>query len=183
MKILPLLLLLILLPCVARAQSVTANSTTRYVLTTTHPVSVTVSGGPGNPRDFVVVGKAGFVVNEAYFSVTNWKYLNNLAAYNAPANGLTSGTVTFTVAEPGNYEARFYALPPGGTIATAKLLKNIPFVVDPLTELELLDYSGATITRRPDDTLDQITVTTDGTTAVVTTAKGSKVTLNGKPVP
>ena len=66
-------------------------------------VTVEVSGGPGLPRDWV--GKyLSTALNGAHF--TDWAYLNG--SKTPPAVGVTSATLTFTMAAAGTYNFRLF---------------------------------------------------------------------------
>ena len=67
-------------------------------------VVVTVTNGPGNARDWLGLHSAA----GADTAFVDWKYLNGTRT--APANGLTSATVSFTMPTAlGTYNFRFFA--------------------------------------------------------------------------
>ncbi len=66
------------------------------------PITVMVTGGPGNATDWVQIVVAGDNSN----NFLDWKYLAN-DAQNAPSTGVTSGTVHLTAPAAGSYEIRF----------------------------------------------------------------------------
>ncbi len=67
-------------------------------------VTVSITGGPGNPTDWVALAAQG-AANSSYVA---WQYLNGSTV--APASGLTGTTVSFTMpSTAGAYEARLFA--------------------------------------------------------------------------
>src|SRR5438876_2975783 len=67
-------------------------------------VSVGVTSGPGNPKDWLALYPTG-AADSAYL---DWFFLNGTKS--APAAGLTTATVPFTLPKmPGTYEVRFFA--------------------------------------------------------------------------
>lgn len=74
-------------------------------------LSIAVTNGPGNPKDWIGTATAGSPSN----SYIGWTYLNG--SHTAPTVGLTSATVTLLApATAGNYEVRFL-LNDGFTVA------------------------------------------------------------------
>src|SRR5262245_50957755 len=66
-------------------------------------LTITVSGGPGNPRDWIGIFKAGDP-NSAFVT---WAYVATGSTRVAP-KGATSGTVTLPIpGGVGNYDVRF----------------------------------------------------------------------------
>src|SRR5439155_970064 len=67
-------------------------------------VSVGVTSGPGNPKDWLALYPTG-AADSAYL---DWFFLNGTKS--APAVGVTTATVPFTLPHtPGTYEVRFFA--------------------------------------------------------------------------
>src|SRR5438876_7882708 len=67
-------------------------------------VSVGVTSGPGNPKDWLALYPTG-AADSAYL---DWFFLNGTKS--APAVGLTTATVPFTLPTTlGDYEVRFFA--------------------------------------------------------------------------
>ncbi|MDJ0927912.1 MAG: hypothetical protein QNJ73_09700 [Gammaproteobacteria bacterium] len=64
------------------------------------PIEVTVTGFPGNAKDWVAIAKAGSADN----SYVDYDY----------TNGVTEGTWTYNVSQPGDYEVRVYLNWPDG---------------------------------------------------------------------
>ncbi len=72
-------------------------------------VTVTVSNGPGNLRDWVGLYLASAPPEDGtWVNLRDWKYLNNTQS--PPSTGQTSATLTFTMpSAPGTYHFRFFA--------------------------------------------------------------------------
>ena len=68
-------------------------------------ISISFSGGPGNPKDWVGLYKRGMIAGEE--SSIAWFYVNGTRV---SGEGAKSGVLNFTegLAEPGIYEARFF---------------------------------------------------------------------------
>lgn len=67
-------------------------------------VTVSLSGGPGNPTDWIGLAPVGSPDS----TLLDWRYLNGATV--PPATGLTNGSVQFLApATPGDYELRFFA--------------------------------------------------------------------------
>src|SRR5439155_9660283 len=67
-------------------------------------VTVAIANGPGNILDWIALYTAG-APDSAY---SDWKFLNGLRT--APATGVTSATVTFTMpSTSGSYTFRFFS--------------------------------------------------------------------------
>ncbi len=89
-------------------------------------ITFSVSDGPGNSRDYVVISPPGAPI---VFSPGNWRYLNNAnSSGNKPVPGLTSGTVTFSTPDVGDYEARFAK---NGSTAASDIISSMTFSVTP----------------------------------------------------
>lgn len=157
-------LLALLLSTDVAAQTITATPSPRHSVTivTVTPVTVSVTGGPGNIRDFVALYSLGSV---NYF---DWFYTDGTKT--KAAKGRTNGTVTFMAPRAGQYEAKFWSLTDAG-IAT--LLKAVPLSVIP-TPIEI-DGVDLTVTRKPDGNTDDISIT-------IQAGKGTAVVSQSTPV-
>lgn len=82
-------------------------------------VTITVTGGPANIRDYVGLYQAGALT---YF---DWRYIANGLQTRA-VKGTTAGLVKFLNLGVGSYEAKFFSLTDSGV---AKLLETTPFTV------------------------------------------------------
>lgn len=81
--------------------------TDRRVYTTGEPVQVRFFAGPGNPKDWIGIYKAGQTPGGGP-SATRWSYVDGTQT---GTTGLSEGTVTFAsgLAQPGDYVAFFLA--------------------------------------------------------------------------
>ena len=80
-------------------------------------VSVQLSNGPGSPTDWVAMA----ATTAPNTTTISWKYLNGLTT--APAQGLTSATLSFTLpTTPGTYEFRFFGNNGYGRLATSSTI-------------------------------------------------------------
>jgi len=87
-------------------------------------VQVTVSDGPGNRTDWVVLAKVGTGVT----SYLDWKYLSG--SRSLPPTGLMSAVLTFAMpTTPGNYEFRFLANNGYNLLATSPLVTARPLIL------------------------------------------------------
>lgn len=83
------------------APTLTLNKTTATVGST---IQVTVTNGPGNPKDWMAM----YPASGADTSYLDWKYLNGTRT--APSTGLKTTTLTFTLpTKPGTYNFRLFA--------------------------------------------------------------------------
>jgi hypothetical protein len=79
-------------------------------------VTVSLSGGPGNPTDWIGLAPQG----SPDATLVDWRYLDGTTV--PPANGVTSGTVQFLApATAGHYELRLFAHGTSGRLATGAI--------------------------------------------------------------
>lgn len=94
---------------IATSNNVTVAAGPQIAVSTTTPmpgqaVTATVTGGPGNPTDWIVLAREG----DDDRILLDWKYLNGTRT--PPAMGLTTATVGFTVpTTAGRYVVRLFA--------------------------------------------------------------------------
>jgi hypothetical protein len=136
-------------------------------------ISFTVQNGPGNRTDWVGWYCPGTDADSAYL---DWKYLNNTRT--APANGLDSGTVVFTVPAGGggSCEARLFANNGFTELASAAVtaydlnwitLTLNPTAVAPGAPLTVTAVLGSPTPTSPRDWVGLFCPTTNGDTAYV----------------
>lgn len=133
-------------------------SVTQQIVAYSWTQKLTVSGGPGGPRDYVGLHRIGD--DGTIGPRLAWKYLDDtrdFAKHSAMNSGPTEGQVTFAGLAAGRYEARFFR---DASSREEDLLVRMPFQVGPL-ELELLHRDPvdvASVVRLPAGGFDELVV-------------------------